>query len=391
MVIPYSKKSGDLLLLANGLVFFILLNLVTSNLFFRWDLTEENRYTLNQPTKDLLKDLDDVVYIEVYLDGDLNAGFTRLQKSIRETLEEFRIYSGNKVKFRFVDPSTATDQRARNEFMRSIVEKGITPMNIIDTKDGQRSEKVVFPGALISYGGFETGVMLLKGNRSETSQEVLNQSIEGIEYELANAIHKLTNTERPRIGIVYGHGEIDSLAFASFKNSLMQAYDVFRIHLSDHQQTDHYDAILVTKPKSAFTESEKYKLDQFIMRGGKVLFLLDRLDAEMDSASSNSYFAFPFQHNLEDQLFRYGVRMNYDLVQDRVAAKYPIVTGQVDNQSQLMQIDWPFFPLITQFADHAITRNLDAVILKFASSLDTVKAVGITKTPLFFTSPYSKK
>src|SRR5579872_4164032 len=197
-----SRKTGDLLLLANGIALVVLLNSLAALYFFRIDLTEEKRYTIKPQTKELLRNLEDEVFIEVFLEGDLNPGFKRFQKSVNETLEEFRIYSNSKVKFVFTDPAQAQGQKARNEFMSELASKGITPMNVIENENGQRVEKFVFPGALVSYEGFETGVMLLKGNRAQNAQEVLNESIEGTEYELANAIHKLSNNNRKKIGLL---------------------------------------------------------------------------------------------------------------------------------------------------------------------------------------------
>ena len=386
-----SKKIGDLLLLANGLVFILLFNGLASFYFFRIDLTEEKRYTIKPQTKELLSKLDDEVFVEVFLEGDLNPGFKRFQKSIRETLEEFRIYSNNKINFTFTNPNQAVGEKARNEFMAELNSKGISPMNVIENKDGQRVEKFVFPGALVSYGGFESGVMLLKGSRAQGSQEVLNQSIENIEFELGNAIYKLINTNRKKIGLVQGHGELDSLQLASFNTALLEQFDVYKIDLSKKKSIENYSALIIAKPRSEFSELEKYRLDQYLMKGGKILFLLDRLDVNMDSASSENYFAFPYNLNLDDQLFKYGVRINPDLIQDRVSGKYPIMIGNAGNRPQMMQLEWPFFPLINQYAEHPITRNMDAVQAKFISSIDTVKAIGVKKTPLLFSSPYSRK
>lgn len=386
-----SRRIGDWLLLANGLVLVLFLNVLTSFFFFRIDLTEEKRYTIKPQTKELLAKLDDEVFVEVFLEGDLNPGFKRFQKSIHETLEEFRIYSNNKVNYTFTNPNQAIGEKARNEFMADLNAKGISPMNVIESKDGQRVEKFVFPGALVQYGGFEEGVMLLKGSRAQGSQEVLNQSIENIEYEFGNAIYKLVNTNRKKIGFVKGHEELDSLQLASFNTALLAQYDVFNTDLAKRKSIDEYSALIIAKPRKVFTEQEKYKLDQYLMHGGKILLLLDQLDANMDSASSENYFAFPYNLNLDDQLFKYGVRINPDLIQDKVSGKYPIVIGNAGNRPQLMQLDWPFFPLVNQYADHPITRNMDAIQTKFISSIDTVKAKGIRKTPLLFSSPYSRK
>lgn len=386
-----SKKIGDLLLWANGLVLLVLINLLASSHFFRIDLTEEKRYTIKPQTKEMLANLDDEVFVEVFLEGELNPGFKRFQKAIRETLDEFRIYSNNKIRYTFTDPNQAMGEKAQNEYMSDLAAKGISPMNVIETKDGQRVEKFVFPGALVSYGGFETGVMMLKGSRAQGSQEVLNQSIENVEFELANAIYKMANTNRKKLGWVKGHGELDSLQMASFNAALIEQYDVFKTDLSKKKSFNQYDALIIAKPRTEFSEKEKYHLDQYLMRGGKALLLLDRLDASMDSASSENYFAFPYNLNLDDQLFKYGVRINPDLIQDRVSGKYPIVVGNAGNRPQVMQLDWPFFPLLNQYADHPITRNMDAIQSKFVSSIDTVKAVGVRKTPLVFSSAYSRK
>ena len=386
-----SKKTGDLLTLANGIAFVVLLNSLAALYFTRIDLTEEKRYSIKTQTKALLKNLEDDVFIEVFLEGDLNPGFKRFQKSVRETLEEFRIYSNNRVKSIFTDPGQAQGQKARNEFMTELASKGITPMNVIENENGQRVEKFVFPGALVSYDGFESGVMLLKGNRAQSAQEVLNQSIEGAEYELANAIYKLSNNHRKKIGFVKGHGELDSLQIASFNNALLEQYDVFHVDLSKKQKVDGYQLLIIAKPKTEFSAADKYKLDQYVMHGGKMLLLIDRLEANMDSASRNDYFAFPYNLNLDDQFFKYGARINLDLIEDRVSAKYPIVIGNAGGQPRMMQLDWPFFPLVNQYAVHPVTRNLDASLTRFVSSIDTVKAMGIKKTPLLFSSPYSRK
>ncbi|HYC86661.1 MAG TPA: gliding motility-associated ABC transporter substrate-binding protein GldG [Chryseosolibacter sp.] len=384
-----SKKLGDILLLCNGIAAIVLINLLASFVFYRIDLTEEKRYTIKPQTKEILAGLDDKVYIEVYLAGDLNAGFTRLQRAIRETVEEFRIYSHNRVSYRFIDPAEAQSNRARGEFMADLAAKGIQATNVIDNKNGQRVEKLIFPGALVSYGAQETGVMLLKGNKASTAQEEINQSIEGLEYELASAIYRLTNSDPRRIGLVKGHGELDSVDVAGLYDALSAVYDVSNVTLSSGDVLS-YDALVIAKPTTSFPDADLYALDQFIMQGGKVVFLLDKLDASMEKASEPGYLAFPYETGLDEMLFRYGVRINMDLIQDQNAAFYPVVTGQSGASPRMQLVEWPYFPLIVRFADHAVTRNLDAVLLRFASTIDTVKAPGIRKTPLLFSSQYAR-
>jgi ABC-2 type transport system permease protein len=384
-----SKRLGDFLLLGNGLVLLILLNVLSAQFFFRADLTEEKRYSIKKETKSILQNLDEEVYVEVYLEGELNASFRRFRNSIRETLEEFRIQSGNKVRYSFIDPSTAMGQKAQNEFMAELASKGVQPTRVVDKANGQRIEKIIFPGAVISFGNAEVGVQLLKGNKANSSEEEINQSIEGIEYELINSIYKLTNEAPGRIGIVSGHGEPEGPEGASFRDALLEVYDAAPVSLlSDNLAT--FDVLVIAKPTRSFSEAEKYRLDQYIINHGNVLFLLDKLEANMDSASNPAYLAFPYAVNLDDMLFRYGVRINLDLIQDRLSAGYPVVTGESGGKPRIQLIEWPFFPLINRFADHPITLNLDRVVLRFASSIDTVKAAGIKKTPLLFTSQYSR-
>jgi len=387
----YGKKTYHLLILANGVAFAVLLNLVMADYFVRIDLTEEKRFTVKQPVRQLLDNLDDEVYVEVYLEGELNAPFRRMRKAIVELLEEFRVYSNNRVRYQLVNPLAAASEKARNEYIRSLMDKGIVPTRLVERANNAVSEKLIFPAALVSYGGREVAVNLLKGTSSGSRDEKINQSIEGLEYELANALYKLANTERKRVGIVVGNGEPDSLRWAALNNALLELYDVFKVNLKRKTSLTGYDALLLIKPTKPFTELEKFKLDQYVMHGGRLLLMMDKLEANTDSASRENYFAFPYEVNLDDLLFRYGVRINNDLVQDKTAAFCPIVTGTSGAKPNIQLLEWPFFPLINHMADHPITRNLDAVVLRFASSVDTVKAIGVTKTPLFFTSGASRK
>jgi gliding-associated putative ABC transporter substrate-binding component GldG len=226
--------------------------------------------------------------------------------------------------------------------------------------------------------------MLLKGSTARTADERINQSLENIEFEFVNALYKLSNTERRQIGFVQGHNELNGISIESLRTSLQELYQVSPVVLND--SLPKFNALIIAKPTQPFSQREKFYLDQYIMHGGKVLFLLDKMEVNMDSASLDNYFAFPSAMNLDDQLFRYGVRLNMNLIQDRASALYPVVTGQVDGKPQLQLMEWPFFPLINRYADHPITRNLDAVVTRFASTLDTVKAEGVKKTPLLFTS-----
>lgn len=373
-----------------GLLVIGLLNILAGQYFFRIDLTEEKRYTITDATKETLRGLEDVVYIDVYLEGDFPAGFKRLQNAIRERLEEFRVYGGNNIQFKFVDPSQAENAKARNEFYLTLADKGIQPTNLFATEDGKKIEKLIFPGAIVAYEGEESAVMLLKGNQSATPEERLNQSIEGIEYEIIAAIRKLSVTTKKKVALIEGQGELDSMHIAGMTNMLLQNYEVFHVNLPQKESLEAYDAIVVAKPDTTFTEADKYKIDQFIMQGGKALFFIDAMRVNMDSAGENGTYAFPLSLNLEDMFFRYGVRINNNLLQDLNAGAHPVVTGFLGDQPQIRLLPWPFYPIINYFGQHPIVKNLDAVYTRFVSSIDTVKADGIRKTPLLYTSKYSR-
>jgi len=386
-----NRRTENMLKLLIGLVLVVILNQLVAKFPMRFDLTDEKRFSISKASESLLKNLDDVVYIEVYLDGELPSGFKRLKKSIKETLEEYAYYAGDNIEYKFIDPSIAKSTKARNEFYQSIAQKGIRPTNLAFNKDGNKTEKLIFPGAVVNYFGSERAVMLLKGNQSASSEERLNQSIEGIEFELSNAIRILASDQRKSIGLIQGHGEPDSLNIAGLNNALLEKYDVFKVDLPNRNNSlNRFDAIIIGKPIYGFTEQEKYKIDQFIVQGGKALFFLDALHVNMDSASGEGTIALPYNLNLNDMLFKYGIRMNQNYVQDIVSGNYPIVAGNMGNQPQVRMLPWPFFPVINAFGNHPIVKNMDAITVKFVSNIDTVKAVGIRKTPLMFSSQYSR-
>ncbi|MGI9545020.1 MAG: gliding motility-associated ABC transporter substrate-binding protein GldG [Cyclobacteriaceae bacterium] len=386
-----SKKWEDLLWFGIILMSVIILNQLFGKTPFRWDLTEEKRFTIQQPTKDLLNSLEDVVYVDVYLEEDLPSGFARLRKAIFETLEEFRLEANGNLQYRYQDPNLAKSDKARQEFYFNLAQKGISGSNVIDKEDGTTTQKLVFPGAIVSYGGREAGVLMLKGNKGAGPEEQLNQSIEGIEYELAMAIRQITQDRKKAIGFVQGHGELDSLDVIDIQTTLAENYDLKKLQLDNDVSLLGLDAVVIAKPVQPFQEYEKYLLDQYIMGGGKVLFFLDALRVNMDSVGGPGTYAFPYDTQLSDLLFSYGLRINLDLVVDGVAQKYPVVVGNVGNQPQVRWLDWPFYPLANYLGKHPVVRNIDAVSMRFASSIDTVKANGISKTPLLFSSRYSKK
>lgn len=391
MVKMKSNKITHILYFLIGLAAIILVNQLAEFSRFRVDLTEENRYSINDATKDLLRNLEETVYIDIYLEGDLPANFKRFKTAIGETLDEFQVYSGNKVQFKFIDPSIAFSTKAKNEFYTYLAQMGIQPTNLTYQTDGKKTEKLIFPGVVISYYGEQKGVLLLKGNRSANPDDVINQSIEGIEYHIASAISQLSNDSRKRIGIIKGHGELDSTLIAGFSNLLIAKYDLYNVNLNNKKRalTD-YDVLILAKPTEKFTTNEKYQLDQYIMNGGRMLAFVDALRVNLDSIDGEGTYAFAYDTDLTDLFFRYGVRINADFIQDLNCGEMPLVAGNMGDQAQFRSMPWPFFPIINNYGSHPMVKNIDASIAKFTSTIDTVKATGIKKTPLMLTSSYSR-
>ena len=367
-----------------------LMCLLGSYFYFRIDLTEDQRYSLHAATKKLLGELEEEIYIEVYLDGDLPTGLKQLRRATQELLEECKVYAHYPLRYQFVDVNKVPAAQKKG-ILQQLVAKGIQPTNLYTQEKGQRTEKLIFPGALLTYKDREGGVLLLKGNTMVSPAQMINQSMEGLEYELANAIEKLVRTQRQQVALLRGHGEPDLRQLSGLTNALGAHYAVHTLDFSAKSVLAAYDALLITGPQQPFSEAEKYLLDQYIMQGGKVLFFLDRLRINMENSRHQAAFAFPLDLGLDDQLFKYGVRINPDLVQDLRAGVYPVVVGNLGNQPQLKLLPWPFFPLLNCFADHLVTKNMDMLYPQFISSIDMIQAQGVTHTPLVFTSQYSRR
>ena len=355
------------------------------------DLTEEKRHTLSSSAKLVIAEIKEPINIECYLAGELPTGFLRFQKAIEGILERISIESQNQVSFSFVDPSQAKSTKARNEFYRSLMEMGLQPTNLTFKEQGKKSEKLIFPGAVLSYRGKEIPLPLLKSSRSASPEQMLNESIEHLEYEFISGIQSIMEMERRRVAFITGHHEPDTSLLAGFTNSILSKYDLYKVDLSQRKQgLARYDVVIIGKPTTAFSTYEKYQIDQYVMNGGSLLIFVDAMSVKMQEASGPGTIAFPYELNLEDLLFRYGVRINRDYVVDYQSGSFPVVNGNVGNQSRVQLLQWPFFPVISNYGAHPLVKGLDALELKFVSTLDTVKAVGIKKTPLLLTSKYTK-
>jgi ABC-2 type transport system permease protein len=398
-------RRGNITGLMLGIGIVVLVNVIAAFIFTRIDLTAEKRYSLAPATKKLLKKLDDVVFFKVYLSGDLPPGFQRLSNETREMLDEFRAYSDN-IQYEFVDPSDNPNKKDRNDAYRLLVERGLQPTDLRVNKKGASSQLIIFPGAMASYHGKEIPVQLLMAQLQEDPDKVLNTSIQSLEYNLASAIKNLTTAIKPRLAIIDGQGELDPLETVDLKTSLSEFYNVDRVTLNNkitslalRLKTDSandvlinkYRAIIIAKPTRPFDERDKFLIDQFIMRGGKVLWLIDPVFASMDSLQKyNATMGIPNDINLEDMLFNYGVRINVNLVQDLNALPIPVKTGMIGNQPQFDFFKWWFFPVLIPSINHPVVNGLNAIKTEFLSSIDTVTATGVKKTILLETSPYSR-
>jgi ABC-2 type transport system permease protein len=379
------------LLIIGGIV---LLNIAASYFFFRFDLTEEKRYSLSDATQSLLENLSAEdstdVFVKVYLDGEeLPGGFERLKRAVSETLEEFKVYGGTNINYKFINPNAETDKKKREDFYVDLAKKGMNPTRVVDTKNGRQVENIIFPYALVSAGGYEVPVLLLKGTQGKTAEEKLNQSNENVEYEIATAIRKLTLKERKKIGLLAEFTKLKPINFSDLIASLQERYDLFFIDAKSSPSFQGLDALILPKPDFPVDDSTKYKIDQFVMGGGSALFFVDGL--KVDSVDLEGNFAQPLELNLTDLFFRYGVRINSNIIKDGAScALIPLVVGDLGDKPNIQPVPYRYFPLINNFGKSLITNNLDVVFSRYVASIDTVRAEGVTKIPLLMTSPYTK-
>jgi ABC-2 type transport system permease protein len=368
------------------------LNVLANYFFFRIDLTQEKRYTIKDATKNLLSNLQDEVYVKVYLTGkNIPAGFKRLENAVRETLDEFQIYGGTNVKYAFIDLNEEyKDEKRRNEEIAKLAQKGIQPTNVFNDEDGRKIQTLIMPGAVITYKDKEIATLLLKYNKMVVSpQERLNQSYEGVEYQLASAIKQVTVESKKKIGFFINYTRLPSVNQLDLIGALRKNYQLFPVDLRQSPTLDGLDAVFVLKPDQPFNDDDKFKIDQFIMNGGKALFFMDAV--KVDSVAREGNMTQVQSLGLEDLLFKYGVRLNPNLIKDaQMCAKIPLDVGNFGNSSNIKLVDWQYYPLINSFGNSPIVRNLDAVYTKYVGSLDTVRANGVTKTPLLMTSQYTQ-
>jgi len=371
-----------------------LLSLLSGMKFFRIDLTSEQRYTLAPSTRQVMRGLEDVVFVRIYLAGDLPAEFVNFQKSIRELMNDFRAYAGEQLQYEFINLYDEPDESLRNRMISGLHEKGLRVTNIqMRDREGGVSGKIIFPGAIISCRGYEMPVNLLKNNPSLSHEVNLNNSVQTLEYEFVRAIHSLTLDEVPRVAFIEGHGELDSLQTHSLMDELKNFFQVDRGFIRGNLEALlNYQALIIARPEREFSEADRFAIDQYIMRGGRVLFFLDPVRPFADSLSGGTTVALANQVGLEDLLFKYGVRINYNLVADMQCNYVPVNTAPAGEQARFTMMPWVYYPLFSGPGSHPVTRGLNYVKSEFASSLDTIGGEGnwVRKTVLLSSSPASR-
>ena len=361
------------------------------------DLTAEKRFTLSPATRELVAGIDEPMTLTVYLEGDIPAGFKKLAATAADMSAAFRSISNGRFQVVFERPGDGLDDSARTLLFDSLQRKGINPTNVkAQARQGEQSEEtLVFPGAVLTSSSGTRGIDFLEGQSNLNGLESLNNAEALMEYKLAKAIVMLQRKTVPLIGYLTGNGEpLDYRAYDLIENVLRKehAFSILPID-SVPFVPDEFSAIVIAKPMQAFSADQRLKIDQFIMHGGKVLWALDNLYASMDSLqrSSGSFVAFDLGLELDEQLFKYGVRINRDLVQDLECDKVPSVIGSIGDKPQIELLPWPYSPLLRNTTAHVISHNLDQVSSSFPQSIDTISAPGIGKHVLLATSPYGRK
>ncbi len=380
-------KNGLIVLFA---LFFI--GILSGQSFFRLDLTAEKRYSLTEVSKKLVENLEKPIAMTFYLDGELPAGFRKLQKSVQEKITDFNAYSSQKINLFVVDPYQISDVKQREKLFATLAGKGLQPTDIRQNTEQGTVTRRIFPGAIIEYGDRMTSVNLLKNNQALHAEVNLNNSIESLEYEFASAFSELMSSEKQTVAFLTGHGELNEYETHDFTETLAEKYNV--AHVSSEllvSKGKQIKALIVANPTQKFSEKDKFHIDQYLMNGGRIMWLIDPVSVSLDSLSTgNMTLAFPQSLNLDDQLFRYGVRLNSNLVQDAECLMIPVNIAPSGTPAKFTPAPWYYSPLLTPSENHVISRNMNRVKAEFVSSVDTVgKNDHLRKTVILGTSAYS--
>lgn len=386
------KSLGNIGRLIVWIAIIVLINVIANYYHGYIDLTEEKRYTLSESTEKVVDKLDDVIYINVLLDGEFPAGFKRLQQATRDLLEDFQDIN-NYIEFTFEDPSegSAEEVQARRDQLKK---DGIIPTNLQFFNGDEYIQKGIYPYALITYNSRFSAVNLLQEQAPGMDDEqVLNRSIELLEYKFANIFQKLLSDERKNVVFTAGQGELKVQNTIRLERHLRQYYNTGRINLDSVTVLEKaIDLLIVAGPRETFSDQDKFKVDQYLMNGGKIMWLIDKMDVTLDSISKHQFYV-PDEHklDLDDQLFKYGVRILPNFVLDLESTRISQITGQQGGKAQQTMLQWYYHVLAQGDNNHSVVKNLDRVLVKFPSSIDTLKTkTGVRFTPLLTSSPYSR-
>ncbi|RTY96717.1 gliding motility-associated ABC transporter substrate-binding protein GldG [Flavobacterium sp. GSP27] len=392
-----TSKKNNLKSVLIVLVLVVLANVIGNSFFHRFDLTKDNRYTLSPTSLTIVKQVQNPLSIKVYMQGDLPAEFKRLQQETKQLLEEFQAYNSNII-FEFVDPLENDDASMDN--IKDLYRKGLTPINITVDDKGKQSQAMVFPWATAVYDNKEVNIPLLKNIMGATTTQKVIGSVQHLEYSIAEGLNKITKAKQKKIAVIKGNGELQDIMMAKFLLQVRESYhigpftldSVAKNPIGSLEALEKYDLAVIAKPTETFTDAEKQVLDQFIINGGKTLWLIDQVTAEMDSLynASGATLAYPRDLNLNDMFFKYGIRINPDLVKDEQGSPIKLATGEQGSATQFQEFNWKFAPQVYPNSVHPIVKNLGGIKFDFANPIDTLKN-GIKKTILLESSQYSKK
>lgn len=360
---------------------------------FRIDLTEEKRYSLHPSTLQLLEGIDRPLHVDILLTGEqLPGGMRRLQKSIEETVRTFNAYSAENITVSYFDPLEVTDS-LKEEFIYTLADYGIRPTNLFVNKATGQQEQLIFPGILVSDDTYETGALILKGERGMSAEQTLNASIENLEFEIAQAIQKLLYPQKTALAMIIGHGELAEDDGFGMVEALNGRYELFKVPMEQAKKVEDlssFAAVFILGPDSTYSDRELFLLDQYVMGGGNLVVAAEGANLDLSQLAGEGALALPQENSLDRLLFRYGIRVNKDLIQDLNFGVMPVMGGNFGNQKQLVPLPWPYHFQAGRMFSHPITKGLDQVNFRYASSLDTVKADGVKKTPLLFSSNRSR-
>ncbi|MDR2563365.1 MAG: gliding motility-associated ABC transporter substrate-binding protein GldG [Prevotellaceae bacterium] len=360
---------------------------------FRIDLTSDKRYTLSEAGRQTMKDLDDVVFVLLYLDGEMPVQMKKFRTSVGEKLDELGRYAGTNLQYEFRNPSEGGDEN-RKAVYDELISMGVRPLTVHENSaEGGTSQRMLFPGAKISYKGKQMVVNLIQQNPLFSAEENLNFALQNLEYEIVNTIQKLSGNKEKRIAFIEGHGELDDSEAGDIIKELSEYYTVERLSIDGEANVlDDYDAVIIAKPLTRWPEADKFVLDQYIMQGGKTAWFIDAVQVYEDSLTrGETTVGMLCEHNLNDQLFDYGVRVNPNVIRDLQCARRLINIAPAGMSADLRLVPWTYFPLLWPPPDNAITKGLNLVYAQYPGVIDTVgRNTEIKKKFLLYSSDKSQ-